>query len=186
MTIVHPSREELINYYYGWLPPHRATMVAAHMESCPFCALDTILAEDYFELVADTLPTVTPAHPTLWETALGQIQRVVAQLVTRPAMALAGQEESDTPTIYEIGGVQIALRVVEMDEEKGIMGLVTGLEDVPLEAQLRVAEGSDGGMVVPVDEAGQFYFALVPATAYDVVILAPTLEIEVHVSAAPQ
>jgi hypothetical protein len=186
MTMVHPSREELINYHYGWLPPQDTTRVAAHLKSCPFCALDTVLAEDYFELVADTLPVVNSSRPTLHESVLGQIQRVVAYQVTRATMALAGQEAADAPTIYESGGVQIALRVVEMDEEKGIMGLVTGLEDLPLEAQLRVAEGRGGGMLVPVDEAGQFYFACVPTTAYDVVIIAPTMEIEIHVSGAPR
>jgi hypothetical protein len=49
-----------------------------------------------------------------------------------------------------------------------------------------VAEGRGGGIIAPVDEAGQFYFASVPTTAYDVVIIAPTMEIEIHVSAAPR
>lgn len=185
MTLVHPSREELIHYHYGWLPPHDTTRVATHLKTCPFCALDTVLAEDYFELVADTLPRATPPRPALRESVMGQIQRMVAHLVTRPTMALAGQETTDAPIIYETGGVQIALRVVDMDEERGMMGLVTGLEEVPLEAQVRVADGKGGGMVAPVDEAGQFYFASVPTTAYDVVIITPTMEIAIHVSAAP-
>jgi hypothetical protein len=184
MTMIHPSREELINYYYGWLPARRATTVAAHMASCPFCALDTLLAEDYFEIVADTLPPTIPVRPAARETALGHLRRLVAQLVTRPAMALAGQDTANTPMLYEIGGVQIALQFVTMEAEVGIMGLVTGVEEWPLEAQLRVAAGNSGGMVVQVDEAGQFYFATVPTPPYEVVIVTPTLEIEVHVAAA--
>jgi hypothetical protein len=180
MANIHPTRLELIDYAYGWLPPARTAAIAAHLAKCPFCTMDAILKDDYLEMLADTLPQAA-VSPAALSTALDTLQRWVATIVTRPTMALAGTHEADMPMIYEVEGVQVALRLVEEEAStsRTLMGLVTGIESTPLYAQLSRPTSAQPLAHVEIDAAGQFYIQNVDIDTYDLLIMAPTHEIYV-------
>ena len=180
--MTHITQIELGDYQLGFLSAERTRIVREHLDCCPYCQLEGLMLEDYL----NSLNTLSPVQRVPSAPRMGifeQMKVLIAGLVKRPSMALAGGFDDEGPYIYEVGDIQISIQLqedFEMPDRKMLMGLITGTDTSQIKAHLWEADQPHEVAVVPVDEFGNFFISdLVPAN-YELILDAPHTEIHIQ------
>ncbi len=182
MNTTHITQLELGDYQLGLLSDDQASRIRTHLACCPYCQVESLLLEDYLNVFDRNVPA--PTKPTVAEPGIfEQLKVLVASIVTRPSMALAGGLDDDGPQVYEVGNIQISIQLqedFEMPDRRMIMGLVTGADTKGMQAHLWESNRPNEVAVAPVDEFGNFFISDLPCANYELILDTPQSEIHIQ------
>lgn len=184
MNTTHLTQTELGDYQLGLLSEKEASSIRTHLACCPYCQVEALMLEDYLNLFemdvpAASKPTVTVTQPGIFE----QLKVMVANIVNRPSMALAGALDDEGPQVYEVGDIQISIQLqedFEMPDRKMLMGLVTGAQTTGMKAHLWESNRPNQVAMAPVDEFGNFFISDLPGANYELILDTPQTEIHIQ------
>jgi hypothetical protein len=180
-----PISVVLGEYQLALLPAEQMKQLATHIADCPHCTRELQQLHTYLTDLAPALD-VDPLA-VLGEHARVVVARLAHGLAgltaaSHPMPALAGVRGEQMPQYtYEAGDVQVILDIqpdAVRSDQKGIIGLVLGLEGAPsLEAQLY--RESQLIATTQVDELGNFIFGALSSGVYELNLRNPTIEIQI-------
>lgn len=178
-----PSPERLGEYHLDLLSPAEGAAIRSHLAACPHCQREVAQLREYLGALA----------PQVERGPLERVRVLIARLiggagesfgmggtVMSPA-PLAVRGESEGPSIYRAGAIEIVLQIQEdvtQPDRKAVLGLITGMTDANPEVQVWRAD--ERIATAPVDKLGNFVIAPLEAGTYDLVVRGAGTEVHLN------